>query len=432
MQNGVKNPMKTVGIIAEYNPFHNGHLYQLKKAKEMTGASCAAVVMSGDYTQRGTPAVFNKYMRTRSALLSGADLVVELPVFGAVASAADFADSGVSLLTAMGAVDFLCFGSECGSLETLKRQAKLFHGEEDGNMSALIKEGLKKGLSWPQAKSLAAAAPAQSTLEQSTPKQSTPDRSNPAESGPAVSPNDILGVEYLRALKKYRSPMEPSTVKRTDDGYHSLTLSGTFASASAIRKAIAENNPGFLDMALPVSFFDSLQMEPCPAIQFDDFSVILGEKLLNASFDELAEISGMPKDLAGKLYRNKLDFHRASGLVAASKDRQYTYARVNRCLMNTILGITKEDTAQFKSLSSAPWIRILGFRRDSAFLLSEIKKQADIPLISKTADYASLLSGPARLLFEKHLRTAELYRLISQIKTGQSMRNEFTRSVVIV
>lgn len=415
------NDRKAVGIIAEYNPFHNGHMYQLEKAKEITDAAYVVVAMSGDYTQRGTPAIFNKYMRTRSALLSGADLVVELPVFGTIAGAADFADCGVSLLSAMGAVDFLSFGSECGSLETLKRQQERFYTENE-EISLLIKEGLKNGLTWPQAKTRAAAL--SSGQDGLSPENN--------RTSPAFSPNDILGAEYLRALKKYQSAMEPYPVKRTDGGYHSLTLTGSFASASAVRKAIAENNHAFLDKALPVSFFDCLLAEHCPAVHFDDFSAVLGEKLINSSPGRLSEISGMPGDLAGKLYRNRLAFDTASGLVEASKDRQYTYARVNRCLLNTVLGITKDDTARFKSLKSAPWIRILGFKRESAPLLSEIKKQADIPLISKTADYASLLSGPALSLFEKQLRSAELYRLICQLKTGQPIKNEFTRSVVIV
>lgn len=408
--------MKTVGIIAEYNPFHNGHLYHLEQAREMAGADYAVIVMSGDYTQRGTPAIFSKYMRARSALLSGADLVVELPLFGSSAPAADFADCGISLLTSMGIADCLSFGSECGSIDALRAQEEHFHAETE-ETSLFIKEGLKMGLTWPQAKTRALSL-----------SSVFPDKAPAAP----VSPNDILGVEYLRAIKKYHSSMEPYTLKRTDNGYHSLTLSGTFASASAIRRAITEQEQGFLEAALPGSFFTVLATERCPAVTFDDFSAILNEKLLTSTLEELESVSGMPADLAGKLFRERLSFHTAERLASVSKDRQYTYARVSRCLLNTVLGITKEDTEQFKAQNSAPWIRILGFRRDSAPLLTELKKRADIPIISKTADASAVLSKESLRLFEKHLRASELYRLVCELKTGQSTKNEYTRSIIIV
>lgn len=420
--------MKTIGIIAEYNPFHNGHLYQLEQSRKQAGAKYAVVVMSGDYTQRGTPAIYNKYRRALAALLSGADLVVELPVFGVVAGAADFADCGVSLLSQMGIADFLAFGSESGCLNALTAQQELLSRETE-EVSLLVREGLKQGLTWPMARAraleLSAAATAAETGE---PQHSTAK----TEAGVPVSPNDILGVEYLRALKKYSSPMEPLTIRRCDQGYHSLSLSGSFASATAIRRAITDQDQDFLSNVLPASFFESRKGEACPEITFDDFSALLCEKLLTSTLGELKAVSGMPGDLAGKLYRERLTFRAASELTAEFKDRQYTYTRVNRCLMNLILGVTEEETARFKELDSAPWIRILGFKKSSAGLLTSMKKNANAPIISKVADYPAVLDKPAQTLFEKHLRTSELYRMVSQLKTGQSMKNEFTRSVIIV
>ena len=403
--------MKTAGIIAEYNPFHNGHRYHMAETRRQTGANYLVVIMSGDYVQRGEPAIFNKYLRTKTALMSGADLVLELPVFGAISSAADFAGCAVSSLEKSGVVDILSFGSECGSLDFLKSQAECMDTETE-EISFLIRQGLKKGLSWPTARASAYETAGYGALPS--------------------SPNDILGIEYLKALKELHSSMEPFTITRTDPGYHSESRNGSFASATAARKAIEENDPDFLMEILPDFFFSCFEKEGCPAITFDDFSVILNEKLLNASPKQLEDVSGMPKDLAAKLYKNRLHFLPARKLTAASKDRQYTYTRVSRSLLNFTLGITKQDLSSFKEMGMCPWLRILGFQRDAAPLLTELKKNSEVPIITKTADASSNLSGEALRLFEKHLLTSELYRMICEIKTGKSIKNEFTRSVILL
>lgn len=401
--------MKTTGIIAEYNPFHNGHQYHLEKARELTDADYIIVIMSGDYTQRGTPAIYSKYVRTKAALLSGADLVLELPVFGSVASAPDFAACGVNSLNATGICDYLFFGSESGDIDALSSEAASL-AEESPEISRKIKEGMKNGLSWPLAR--AAAYGNDNTV--------------------SASPNDILGIEYIRALTNCHSSITPVTIRRTDPGYHSEEKSGHFASATAARKAILEKNLDFLTEVLPDTLFECLKEEPCPPVTFNDCSLLLGEKLLNASLEEIENISGMPKDLAAKFYKNRMEFLSASNLVAERKDRNYTYTRVNRCLLNLMLGITKNDSLTFKQYDLTPWLRILGFRKDAAPLLSELKRQAGAPIITKTANASQILSEDVYPLFEKHLKTAELYRLLAQLKTGRSAKNEFTRSVLII
>ncbi len=408
---GMGVSMKTAGIIAEYNPFHNGHRYHMAETRRQTGADYLVVIMSGDYVQRGEPAIFNKYLRTQTALMSGADLVFELPVFGAISSAADFAGCAVSSLEKSGVVDILSFGSECGNLDFLKSQAECMDTETE-EISSLIRQGLKKGLSWPMARADAYETAGYGAVPS--------------------SPNDILGIEYLKALKDLHSPMEPFTIARTDPGYHSENRNGSFASATAARKAIEENDPEFLMKILPDAFFTCFEKEGCPAVTFDDFSAVLNEKLLNASRKQLEDASGMPKDLAAKLYKNRLHFLPARKLTAASKDRQYTYTRVSRSLLNVTLGITKQDLSSFKEMDMCPWLRILGFRKDAAPLLTELKKNSEVPVITKTADASSNLSGEALRLFEKHLLTSELYRMICEIKTGKSIKNEFTRSVILL
>lgn len=430
--------MKTVGIIAEYNPFHNGHLYQIEESRRQTGADYVIVAMSGDYTQRGMPAIYNKYRRTAAALYGGADLVLELPIFGAVSPAADFAKCGVATLLHTGAVDMLCFGSECGDLDVLKKQAELAF-EETAELSEEIKRGLKKGLTWPQAQT-AAYQSVRAAYRPVTEAGSSP-------SLPVSSPNDILAVEYLRAMKRLGTSIKPFTIKRKGTGYHSMERIGGFSSATAARAAIFEGQSEFLKTVLPDAYFMAEAREPAPALCFNDFTLILNEKLLSSSREIIASIASMPNDLADKLYRERLHFMKADDLAGASKDRQYTYSRVSRCLLNLTLGITKVQEQQFKSLGSAPWLRILGFKRNSGPLLSEIKKNATAPIITKVADAKKRFEifdekrpatqtygkGQTRTeLFAAHLRTSELYRMIAEQKTGKPMRNEFTRQIMIL
>ena len=401
--------MKVTGIIAEYNPFHNGHKYHIQKAREMTGSDYIVVIMSGDYTQRGTPAIFSKYMRARTALMAGADLVLEMPVFGSVASAPDFSDCGVSTLNSTGVCDHICFGSESGDLERLTDLAFAFNTETE-ELSEKIRSGLKSGLSWPQARAAAYK-----------------------EYGSVPStPNDILSIEYIRSIHRLKSPITPVTLLRTDPGYHSEEALGSFASATAARKAILDHDLEFLTKVMPEEFFTCLETEVCPPVTLDDYSLLMNDRLLRSSLEDIMKISGMPEDLARKLFKEKRAFRPSSELVANSKDRQYTYTRINRCLLNLMLNITKEESEEFKKQLSAPWIRILGFRKDSSTLLSSVKKHTSVPIITKTAAASSLLSDNAYRLFEKHVECADLYRLVQELKTGQSVRNEYTRSVIIL
>ena len=243
--------MKAVGIIAEYNPFHNGHKYQIEQARRMTDADYVIVVMSGSFVQRGTPAWTDKYLRTQIALECGADMVFELPTAYATASAKDFAFGGVSLLQGLGFVDTLCFGSECGDIHALWNAAQ-FLADPGEAFETTIRELVGKGLSYPAARAQAYAmhAPTDNiahpqstnmdgTLNDMTHPQhidmdSTPDNSSTASSL-LQSPNNILGIEYLLALKQLHSKIIPVTIARKDHGYHETTAKDKYLSATGIR-----------------------------------------------------------------------------------------------------------------------------------------------------------------------------------------------------
>lgn len=384
--------MKTVGIIAEYNPFHNGHLYQLKKAKEITGADFAVVVMSGDFTQRGTPAVFDKYTRCRLSLLAGADLCIELPVVFATASAELFAKGAVSLLSALG-VDALCFGSECGEIAPLQKIASLLFAEPPAYKEALNK-ALKEGLSFPSARALAVRECAHAG----------------SPSDVLASPNNILGIEYLKALlaleKNGQHAPVPYTIKREGDGYLSHTLSEeSFCSAMALRKGIAEEHPDLLRYvpeSIRLEFADTCQTKS--ALCADDFSGMLFYKLLSekdAGYDAYLDVSS---DLSDKIRKNLAFFTTFSAFCENSlKSKDITLTRVYRSLLHILLSIKKEDLPV-----AAPYARILGFREASFEVFGCLSKE-NIPLLSRLKDASSLLSPEALSCLSKDIFAAHLY-----------------------
>lgn len=391
--------MKTVGIIAEYNPFHNGHLYQLKKAKEITGADFAVVVMSGDFTQRGTPAVFDKYTRCRLSLLAGADLCIELPVVFATASAELFAKGAVSLLSALG-VDALCFGSECGEIAPLQKIASLLFAEPPAYKEALNK-ALKEGLSFPSARALAVRECAHT---------GSLSGADAAASDVLASPNNILGIEYLKALlaleKNGQHAPVPYTIKREGDGYLSHTLSEeSFCSAMALRKGIVEENPDLLRYvpeSIRQEFADTCQTKS--ALCADDFSGMLFYKLLSekdAGYDAYLDVSS---DLSDKIRKNLASFTTFSAFCEGSlKSKDITLTRVYRSLLHILLSIKKEDLPV-----AAPYARILGFREASIEVFGCLSKE-NIPLLSRLKDASSLLSPEALSCLSKDIFAAHLY-----------------------
>ena len=357
------------------------------------------VVMSGDFTQRGTPAVFDKYTRCRLSLLAGADLCIELPVVYATASAELFAKGAVSLLSALG-VDALCFGSECGEIAPLREIASLLFAEPPAYKEALNK-ALKEGLSFPSARAVAVRKCAHA---------GSLSGADAAASDVLASPNNILGIEYLKALlaleKNGQHAPVPYTIKREGDGYLSHTLSEeSFCSAMALRKGIAEENPDLLRY-VPESiwqeFSDTCQTKS--ALCADDFSGMLFYKLLsekNSGYDSYLDVSS---DLSDKIRKNLGTFTTFSAFCENSlKSKDITLTRVYRSLLHILLSIKKEDLP-----AAAPYARILGFREASFEVFGCLSKE-NIPLLSRLKDASSLLSPEALSCLSKDIFAAQLY-----------------------
>ena len=427
--------MKIVGLITEYNPFHAGHLYHMQQARELTGADYCVVLMSGSFVQRGEPAIFDKYLRTKTALLAGADLVLEIPAAFSTASAHEFAAYGVALLSAIG-VDAVVFGSECGQIEILKQAAYALNHESAEFQERLRKE-LKAGLTYPQAraKALGETQAGGTRVENVEDFHANTDVSNShIWSSILNSPNNILGIEYLRAAEDLHSPMEFYTISREGSGYHEDTLAdANFPSASAIRGII--RNSLSKDKDLLDILASHLPAVTHPAytgavpVFVDDFSGLLNATVLQmqATFS----IADLSPELAARLTKPPYFPLSFEERIQALKTRQLTYTRVSRALLHLVLGMREEDISRWKDEGYALYARILGFRRQSSPLLSCLHKKSSIPLITKMADAAQSLAPSALALLEQEVYASHLYQTV-RIKRGGVFQNEYTEGLVFV
>lgn len=427
--------MKIVGLITEYNPFHAGHLYHMQQARKLTGADYCVVLMSGSFVQRGEPAIFDKYLRTKTALLAGADLVLEIPVAFSTASAHEFAAYGVALLSAIG-VDAVVFGSECGQIEILKQAAYALN-HESAEFQERLRKGLKAGLTYPQAraKALGETQAGGTRVENVEDFHANTDVSNShIWSSILNSPNNILGIEYLRAAEDLHSPMEFYTISREGSGYHEDTLAdANFPSASAIRGII--RNSLSKDKDLLDILASHLPAVTHPAytgavpVFVDDFSGLLNATVLQmqATFS----IADLSPELAARLTKPPYFPLSFEERIQALKTRQLTYTRVSRALLHLVLGMREEDISRWKDEGYALYARILGFRRQSSPLLSCLHKKSSIPLITKMADAAQSLAPSALALLEQEVYASHLYQTV-RIKRGGVFQNEYTEGLVFV
>lgn len=378
--------MNVVGIIAEYNPFHEGHAYQIQKAKEQCGAEFAVVVMNGDFVQRGEPAIFDKYTRTKEALLGGADLIFELPVRFGLSSAGDFAMGGVLALNALPFVTHLCFGTETGDLTPLL-QAATFLCDEPDSYRTRVKHFVKQGILYPKARSLALAA----------------------ESGLSTetwdSPNNILGLEYCVALQKLHSKIKPFTIRREGQGYHDndTPALSDFPSATFLRKKIRKAGEK-------------------ENLSLSDFSSLIGYSLLTAK--DLCRIKDITPDLSDRI-RNELPKYREiNEFVKTIKNPSLTTGRIKRSFFQCLFDIEKEEPVM-------PYLRVLGMKKEASSLLSQ-KENASCQILTKLAFDVPKMDDTAKKLFAKDLLASDLYRQVFCHKYNQTLPNEYQHSPIVL
>ena len=411
--------MKTVGIIAEYNPFHNGHAYQIAKAREMTGADYCIIVMCGDFVQRGAPALADKYTRAEAALRNGADLVLELPVYYALGSAEYFASGAVALFDKLGITDTLCFGSECGDIAILSEFA-LRLMDEDAIFKEVLDRYLRMGHSYPQARNAALQA-----------------------SAPHLTPhihilstaNNILGIEYCKALSRRTSSIRAYTTHRAGSSYHDASLLNTYCSALAIREAI-DTSDSLADVRnlMPPTAYELLENQFGKAfpVRADDFSLPLHYQLLTEQETGYTAHPDIDQDLSDRI-TNLLPAYRSfTGFCEQLKTKNRTYTRIARSLMHILLQIQNTDLALFQSEDYIYYARILGFRQDATPLLTAIKANGSVPLLSRLADANRLLSNNGMKMLSKDIYAGRIYSSLIRHKFSGTPfdGNEYTRPVL--
>lgn len=390
--------MKITGIIAEYNPFHNGHKYQIDTIR-MGGSDYVIAVISGDFTQRGEPAIVNKYARTEMALKGGADLVLELPVAFATADAGRFATGGVSLLNNLGVVDELAFGVEEGNEETVVSLAE-FLSDPPALYDATLDDYLRKGYSYPLARAKA--------LELYY---------APSELSNLDKPNTILAIEYCRAIRNLKSSIVPRAITRKGADYSETELDvDGMSSASAIRlllrEAFAED---ILCNHMPESSVAILKKSKL--MYQKDFNAYLHYKLMTETdYTGFLDVTG---PFANRITANLGEYVDFDSFIDVMKSKNITHTSVNRLMTHIMLGIPGSIPLV------VPYARVLGFRKSSEALLSEIKRKSHIPLVTKLAD------TDIHSCLQIDIESAHIYEAAVTDKYHTPICNEYTRQIVI-
>ena len=427
--------MKVVGIVAEYNPFHKGHKYQIDKIRKEFGADFIVVAMSGNFLQRGVPALCDKFIRTEMALKCGADLVIEIPTLWSTASAEYYAHAGVSILASTGIVTHIAFGAETDNLDALLEVSSILKEEPDV-YRAVLANSIRSGSAFPVAR--------KNALITSLPQFSEENLSELLD-----NPNNILALEYMIALKERNSNMQPFMLKREGADYHKKNIqTNEYPSATAIRNCVIDYITSLSKENFNNAFDAMEKIEgsiPHEAYHYiihnhilkdflinDDFSYVLHNKLLTEVSQGFTCYADVTEDISGKIVKNINHYQSFSQFCDLLKSKDITHTRISRCLLHILLNIKEETYSLIKENDYTPYAKILGFRKESADVLSVIKKKSAIPLISKLADASVLLDNYGNHILNQDILCSHLYNSAYMNKKKTQFISEYERQIIKV
>ena len=413
--------MRSIGLITEYNPFHNGHLYHLRQSLHVADAEVAVAVMSGHFLQRGVAALADKWVRTRMALAAGVDLVIELPLPWACSSAPDFARGAVQSLTLLGGIDSLCFGSESGELAPLRQCADLLQ-QQDSLVAERTARLLRSGQNYPQARATVLA------------------ELTGMEEGAAflAGPNNILGIEYLRALNQTGSAIKPLTIVRRGAGYHATDVCGDIASATGIRTRLAAAEP--VSQLLPADVAALLAETLARGQTFSEqacFRLLLG-KIFSAG-EQLSRYWLVDDGIENRLQESADGAADLEELIQGSKARQLTRTRIQRMLVAILLGLEKETARQL--LAAGPqYLHLLGVSSRGRRFLAGTRTRREVPLVQNFSRIFAQLKrrydqGSARYelamqQLQLELTATRIYGLVLETLVAGRKNRDFYEPVV--
>lgn len=389
-----------LGIVAEYNPFHNGHLHHLTESQKLVEADYTIAVMSGNFTQRGDVSIIDKWSRTQMAIENGIDLVIELPTIYAISSAENFASGAVKILDSLGIVDFMSFGSECNDISILSEVTDVLTNEPS-EYKTLLSHELSRGVSFPKARERALMMYLNDIR-----------RFNNVLS----SPNNILGIEYLKALDRQNSKIHPITIKREGSAYNddSIPLNSGFASATSIRNLCQSHDISILQNFMPENSFNILQdcLENGHLVKnISEFDKTIIYTLRKMSIDEIANLPDVSEGLEFAIKSAVNQCNTITELLSIINTKRYTQTRLKRIFLYALLGITKKDMQISKT--TKPYIRILGFNSKGRKLISEISKHnRKLTIISSVKKFMDSNSNKnLKLMLEKDIWATNVYTL---------------------
>lgn len=409
--------MKHIGIITELNPFHNGHAHIIETAHAQFPDKKVILMMSGDYVQRGEPAVFNKYIRTECALSAGADLVFEIPSLFATASAEHFASASVLALAATQLVDTLCFGVETDEFSLLQEIAH-YLVTEPKSYQLQLKKHLSSGLSYARARANALSR----------------HFSDPRFADILKQPNNILAIEYLKALERYQLPITPVPIARIGAGYHDTGLENSFCSASALRQTIQENTLTTyesLKLYMPASVYQILsRRQDVKPLSWNDFLPYL-QYAVSYPQQELNQYCDISDDLANQLSACRILPDHIEDWIDTLSGKHISRTRIQRCLLNILLAQTQTQMNYARANYYISYLRLLGFRKEASSLLKELQHTSLVPIIQKVTKAQQILSDTAYQSFAQDIRKSHLYNQAFYNHYGISMPTEYERNVII-
>ena len=347
-----------LAIISEYNPFHNGHLKHLTLSKQLTKADFSIAIISGNFVQRGDTSIIDKWTKAEMALKSGFDIVLELPTIYSISSAENFAEGAIKILNSLGIVDYLSFGSELGEIAPLNDLANLLY-KEPKELSALINQNLRTGVSYPKAREIALM---QFLGGHEKHKQAL------------NNPNNILGIEYLKALKKYKSNIKPITIKREYSDYNSKTIKKGIASSTAIRALIQKKKN--VHTVVPYETYELLekQIEEGKIVSsLQAFEKEIIYTLRRMTLQEIASLPDVSEGLENRIKVAANNYNTLNELIENIKSKRFTQTRIQRILLYALLSISQKDMNASKRIT--PYIRVLGFNKHGKKIISAIAKQ---------------------------------------------------------
>lgn len=393
--------MSIAAVICEYNPFHNGHKYQLDTIRKELNPDYIICLMSGDFVERGEPSIYSKELRTKWALENGADAVFQLPISFATGSADLFSEGAVTILNKLNCIDYLCFGSECGNIDELSKCAD-FLIKEGTIESDGIRELMKKGHTFAKARALLFPDFAEILNE----------------------PNNVLALEYLSALKKTGSSIKPYTIVRKGEGYEddSFDESQEYLSGTAIRKAILDNEASKIASYVPYDISGIVEKP----LQANDFSGELFYALLNSK-SKLTNYLEMSEDLARRIEASLYEYKDFSSFIEVLKSKNYTYSRLSRALLHVMLNLEGSNTYQKETLKHLSVIKLLGFKEASKDVLSIISGNSELEIMTKIPAIYDSLNSVTRSMVDSEVFASALYNRAKGVCS-----HEFTKQIVVV